>query len=152
MDNASARSMWGDFLDAHLEYAFVEAPKVIRLHQNDKEATRYVQMVAKGIKKAVSHSLLVLQYRKEPLPRIGDFIVLVDGEEKAQCIARTTSVNLRPFFSINEAYAKLDWVGENGLAHWKTEHWERYAQELEPYGRVPRESMIVVCQAFEKVF
>jgi uncharacterized protein YhfF len=144
--------MWGDFLDAHLEYAFAEAPKVIRLHHNEKEANRYIQLVVKGIKKAVSHSLLVLQYRKEPLPKIGDFVVIADGEGKAQCLARTTSVNLRPFFSINEAYAQLDGIGDRSLVDWKTDHWERFNLELEPYGRVPRESMIVVCQEFEKVF
>ncbi len=152
MDNATARSMWGDFLDAHLEFAFAESPKVIRLHDNDKEADQYAKLAMNGIKKAVSHSLLGLQYRKEPLPKIGDFIVITDGAGKAQCIARNTSVKLRPFFSINEAYAQVDGIGDKSLAQWKTQHWAGFTKELEPYGRVPRESMIVVCQEFEKVF
>ena len=38
MDNASARNMWGDFLDAHLEFAFVEAPKVLHFSDNEQDA------------------------------------------------------------------------------------------------------------------
>lgn len=28
MENASARNLWGDYLDKHLEHAFTEAPQV----------------------------------------------------------------------------------------------------------------------------
>ncbi|MBT8285058.1 MAG: ASCH domain-containing protein, partial [Flavobacteriaceae bacterium] len=55
-------------------------------------------------------------------------------------------------FSIRESYAKLEGEGDKSLAYWKKTHWDYYTRELEPFGRVPRESMIVVCEIFEKVF
>jgi uncharacterized protein YhfF len=152
MDNASARNMWGDFLDAHLEYAFVEAPKTLYFCDNEKDANESLKLVIKGIKKATSPSLLGLQYRKERLPKIGDFMVITDWAGKAKCIVKTTKVALRPFFSIDEAYAKTEGEGDKSLAYWKKTHWEYYTRELEPFGRVPRESMIIVCQEFERVF
>ncbi|MEK6152669.1 ASCH domain-containing protein [Flavobacteriaceae bacterium 3-367] len=152
MDNASARNMWGDYLDAHLEDAFAPAPKVIHFCDNEKDANTCAKLVSKGIKKATSHSLLGLQCRKEALPKLGEFMVITDWAGKAQCIVRTTSVQLKPFFSIDEAHARLEGEGDRSLDHWKNTHWEYYTRELEPFNKVPRESMIVVCQTFEKVF
>lgn len=152
MDNASARNMWGDFLDAHLEFAFVDAPNVIHFCDNETDANKCAELVKKGTKRATSDSLLGLQYRKETLPKIGDFIVVTDWEGKAQCIVRLTKVSFKPYFSINQEYAKLEGEGDKSLEYWKRVHWDYYTRELEPFGRVPRDSMIIVCQEFEKVF
>ena len=152
MENASARALWGDYLDIHLEHAFVETPKVDYFCDNGKDADECAELVKNGIKKATSHSLLGLQYRKEPLPKIGNFTIVTDWEGKAQCIIRTTKVTLKPFFAINAAYARLEGEGDKSLKHWKQVHWDLYTRELEPYERVPRESMIVVCEEFEMLF
>ncbi|MFI8603609.1 ASCH domain-containing protein [Cellulophaga baltica] len=152
MDNASARNMWGDYLDKHLEDAFVTAPKTIHFCDNEKDANECVELVLKNTKKATSPSLLGLQLRNEPLPKIGDFLVITDWDGKAKCIVKTTAVKLKPFFSINEAYASLEGEGDKSLAHWKKRHWDYYTRELAPFKREPRDSMIVVCQEFEKVY
>ncbi len=152
MKNASARNMWGDYLDNHLEYAFTGEPRVTHLCDNEQDANKCLKLVLSGKKRATSHSLLGLQYRKQALPKIGDFTVLTDWEGNAKCIVRTVAVRLKPFFAIRSSYAKLEGEGDGSLDYWKQTHWEYYTRELEPYGRVPRDSMIVVCEVFEKVF
>ena len=150
IENTSARNMWGDFLDAHLENAFKEVPRVVRFAENGLNANQMAKLVVTGAKRANSPSLLGMQYRKEPLPHIGDFMVVTDWEGNAKCIVKTTAVKLRPFFSITDDYART--AGYDDLQQWKEAHWEQYTKELEPFDRVPRESMIVVCQEFVKVF
>jgi uncharacterized protein YhfF len=152
MDNASARNMWGDYLDAHLEDAFAEAPKTIHFYDNEKDANESANLVKKGVKKVTSYSLLGMQCRNEALPQIGDFMVITNWKGKAQCVVRTTSVRFKPFFSIDESHAKLEGEGDKSLSNWKKRHWEYYIRELEPFNKVPRESMIVIFQTFEKVF
>ncbi|MEX0289558.1 MAG: ASCH domain-containing protein [Flavobacteriaceae bacterium] len=152
MKNASARNMWGDYLDNHLEYAFEDEPRVTHFCDNEKDANELIKLVLKGKKRATSHSLLGLQYRKEPLPKIGDFTILTDWDGNAKCIVRTVAVRLKPFFAIRSSYAKLEGEGDGSLDYWKKVHWDYYTRELEPFGRVPRDSMIVVCEVFEKVF
>lgn len=151
-NNHSAKNMWGDYLDTHLEHAFAEAPKIIQLGETEQSINRSVKLIKEGVKKATSYSLLGLQYRKEPLPKIGDFLVITDSNDKAQCIVRTTSVKLKPFFSITADYVELEGEGDKSLDYWKKKYWDYFLHELKLFGRVPRESMIVVCQTFEKVF
>ncbi len=151
-NNHSAKNMWGDYLDTHLEHAFAEAPKVLKFWDTEAQANTAVSLVKEGKKKAASHSLLGLQHRKESLPKIGDFMVLTDWEDRAQCIVRTTSVKLKPFFSVAADYVRLEGEGDKSLEHWKKTHWDYFTRELETFERFPKESMIVVCQTFEKVF
>jgi len=152
MDNASARNMWGDYLEEHLEDAFHEAPKTIHFCNNEQDANECAKLVMDGVKRATSHSLLGLQYRNERLPQIGDFLVITDWEGTAQCIVETTKVTLKPFFAIDAEYARTEGEGDKSLAYWKKTHWDYYTAELEEFQRLPRESMIVVCQEFEKVY
>ena len=152
MENASARNLWGDFLDKHLEFASEDAPKVIHFCDNEKDANTCVNLVCKDVKRATSHSLLGLQLRHEELPRIGDFAIVTDWSGKAKCVIRTTSVRLIPFFSVREEHARLEGEGDKSLEHWKKAHWDYYTRELGEFGRAPLESMIVVFEEFETLF
>lgn len=150
MDNPSARNLWGDFLDTHLDYAFAEAPKVMRLSDNARDANKQLRLVISGKKRAISYSLIGLQHRNERLPKIGDFTVLTDWKGKAKCIVRTVAVRLKPYYAIRESYSKLE--GNISLEKWKKWFWAHSTKEFAEIGREPRESMIVVCQIFEKVY
>ena len=152
MRNASARALWGDYLDKHLEHVFVDAPKTVHFSNNKQDADAFADLAKRGVKRATSMSLLGLQHRNEPLPKIGDFLIVTDWEGQAQCIVRTVKVSLKPFFAIDAAYALREGIGDKSLAQWKKVHWDFFADELQAFGREPRESMIVVCQEFEKVF
>lgn len=152
MDNSSARNLWGDYLDKHLEDAFAKEPKVICFSDDEKTANTAIKLIAKGIKKATTHSLLVLQMKKKKLPKIGDFTIVTDTSGKAKCIIRTTQVRLKPFFSVDEAYVSMESDSGKNLTEWKKNQWDNFTKELEPFARKPRESMIVVCEKFEKVF
>ncbi|MBT8206143.1 MAG: ASCH domain-containing protein, partial [Eudoraea sp.] len=65
---------------------------------------------------------------------------------------RTVAVRLKPFFSIRQSYVKIEGEGNKSVENWKKSHWEYYQRELAPYSREPRDSMIVVCEIFEKVY
>ncbi|MCK0161049.1 ASCH domain-containing protein [Allomuricauda sp. F6463D] len=152
MENASARNLWGDFLDAHLEFASEDAPKVIRFYDNEIDANRSADLTCKETKRATTHSLKGMQLRNEPLPKIGDFYVVTDWEGNALCIIRTTAVKLLPYFSVREEHARLEGEGDKSLDYWKKAHWDQFAQELTQFGKTPKESMIVVFEEFEMLY
>ena len=152
MENASANNMWGDYLKNHLEDVFHEAPKARHFCDNEQDANESARLVKAGVKKATSNSLLGLQYRNEPLPKIGDYTVVTTWEGIAQCIVETTKVTLKPLFSIDEEFVEMESGGAKSLTHWKEIQWDYYTRELAEFERLPRESMIVVCQEFKKVF
>lgn len=152
MENASARNLWGDFLDKHTEFAFEKAPEIGYFGDNEKDANNLAKLAQKEIKRATSHSLLGLQLNEKSLPKIGDFFIVTDWSGKAKCIVRTTSVKMMPYFSVHAEHARLEGEGDKSLEYWQKSHWEYYTRELEEFNRRPLESMIVVFERFEKVF
>ncbi len=152
MENASARNLWGDFLDAHLEFASEDAPKVIHFYDNETDADRCAELICKETKRATTHSLKGLQLRNEKLPKIGDFYVVTDWGGNAKCVIRTTGVKLLPYFSVKEEHARLEGEGDKSLEYWKKTHWDYYTRELAGLGAAPKESMIVVFEEFEMLY
>jgi|SRR5690606_18230119 len=150
MENISARNMWGKYLDAAPKTTFGDAPKVIQFYDNEEDADKHAEMVVHDAKRAASFSLLGLQCRKEALPKIGSFLIIIDGRGHARCIARITSMVLKPFFGIKDDFVRQEGFGD--LKQWKTFHWEYFRRELLPYARTPKDSMIVVQITFEKVY
>lgn len=150
MENRSVRNMWSDFLDAHSEFSRVEAPEAIQFFDNEKDADRHAALVLNNTKTATSASLLGIQNRNEKLPKVGGFLVVVDGRGNAKCVVRITSFKLKPWYDITQEHSRRD--GFDSLGQWKTTYWEYFSKELTRYGRVPQETMIVVCITFEKIF
>lgn len=152
MKNTSAHILWERFLKENAALTNLDIPPIGHFSDNEKDANILAELVQKDIKRATSHSLLGLQLRNEPRPRLDDLFIVTDWSENARCIIKTTSVKLVPYFAIHAEHARMEGEGDKSLEYWKKVHWDYYIRELEPHGRVPRESMIVVFERFEKIF
>lgn len=152
MKNNSVDTLWKRFIESNSKYTKQTKPKSGYFGDNEKDANQLAELVQKDIKKATSHSLLGLQFRKEVLPKLNDIFIVTDWKGDAKCIVKTTSVKLIPFFGIHAEHARLEGEGDKSLEYWKQVHWDYYKRELNPFDRKPRESMIVVFERFEKIF
>ncbi|GGG40157.1 RNA-binding protein [Croceivirga lutea] len=152
MINNSVETLWKRFLEANPKYAKQAKPKSGYFGDNEKDANQLAELVQKDIKRATSHSLLGLQFRKEALPKLNDTFIVTNWDGDAKCIVKTTSVKLIPYFGIHAEHARLEGEGDKSLEYWKQVHWDYYNRELKPFNRTPRESMIIVFERFEKIF
>jgi len=57
MKNKSAKALWGDFLDQHLEYAFDKEPQVDHFGDSEAVANSCLDLVLKGKKRATEEEL-----------------------------------------------------------------------------------------------
>lgn len=152
MNNDSAKNLWKDFLSKHTEFDYEKIPESGYFGDNEKDANTFVKLVSKKIKRATSHSLLGLQLREKAMPKIGDLFIVTDWNGKSESIIRTTSVKFMPYFSVHSEHARIEGEGDQSLEYWKKTHWDYYIRELEPFNRVPRESMIIVFEQFELIY
>ena len=117
MENSSAKNMWQNYLDKHLDDVHLDTPNTIHFYDNEKDANFNVELTVAGTKTATTDSLIGLQNRDEKLPKIGDYTVVTNWDGKAQCILKTTKVVLKPYFSIDNSYAQKE--GDQSLEQWK---------------------------------
>ena len=62
-------------------------------------------LVLSGVKRATASLVRDYSSPDNPLPKVGDFVVCVDGAGNPQCIFRTTEVEIKPLIAVDERFA-----------------------------------------------
>ena len=109
-------------------------------------------LVLEGTKTATASLVWVYEMEGEPLPQVGDYSIILDGQGKPLCIIRTTNVSIRPFDEVNEEQAYLEGEGDRSLAFWRKVHWRFFSRECKTLNCEPSQKMPILCEHFQRVF
>jgi uncharacterized protein YhfF len=115
---------------------------------NPDLATRLAALVLDGPKRATTSRLADYAEDGEPLPAPGDLGVVLDGTGMPVCIIRTTSVEIRPYGDVDEAFAWDEGEGDRSLAFWRDAHERFFAAAGTPIDALTP----LVLERFEKVW
>lgn len=115
-------------------------------------ADELAELVLAGAKRA--HATLHRDFLQEfdPLPQIGDHLVVLDGAGTPRVIVRTTRVELRHFNEIDDEFAFDAGEGDLTLRWWLTAHRQDYAERAEREGFEVDERSELVLEWFERVW
>ena len=115
-------------------------------------ADERAELVLAGIKRA--HASLHRDFQKDldPLPQIGDHLVVLDGAGEPRAIVRCTHVELRHFNEIDDAFAFDAGEGDMSLRWWLTAHRQDFAERAEREGFEVDERVELVLEWFERVW
>ena len=68
-------------------------------------ATELAELVVVGTKRATASLARDYAYGREPLPKVGDYVVVVNGEGAPCCIWRTVEIVVKPLAAVDESFA-----------------------------------------------
>ncbi|MGN0999142.1 MAG: ASCH domain-containing protein [Faecousia sp.] len=142
----NAKEMWDAFsrensIEAEYQvWAFGGAP--------DKLA----RLTLDGIKTATASAFPLFELEGEPLPKAGDYSVILDSGGEAVCVIRTTRVDTVPFDQVGAEQAYKEGEGDRSLNYWRMVHEAFFSQELEKAGLIFDPQMRVVCEEFVLVY
>src|SRR4051812_45021285 len=79
--------------------------QVVAFGDSPDMATELALLVVRGTKRATAS--LVRDYADErlPLPAVGDFVVVVDGDGTPRCVWRTTEIEIKPLHAVDARFA-----------------------------------------------
>ena len=104
-------------------------------------------------KRATTGLHCLYEIENEPLPRAGQYSVILDSRGNPHCITRITKIAITPFRDISEEYAFIEGEGDKSLTWWKNAHREVFSRECrEDAGIEFHEDMECVCEYFEVVY
>ena len=109
-------------------------------------------LILKRGKTATSSALALYEAEEAPLPREGEYSVILDSRDAAVCVIRTVRVYTTPFDRVSPAHAWKEGEGDRSLEHWRRVHRAFFSSELKEIGQSFREDMGVACEDFELVF
>ncbi len=151
----SAARLW----DAYIASGLPGAPDAVgatytawQFGYGVEQGDRLLACVLNGPKRATAGALWAYEAEGEAIPVPGDHSVLLDGHGVAQCIIRTTRVDVLPFDQVDAVFAFDEGEGDRSLDYWREAHWAYFERELAELGREATRDMPVVCERFEVVY
>lgn len=114
-------------------------------------ADELLALVLASVKRATA-SLARDYGEHEPLPKVGDFVVLVDGRNKPRCVWRTTDIRVGPFSSVDADFAASEGEGDGTRASWLADHRAYFQRQAERENFVFSDDIDVVFERFTVVW
>ncbi|WP_054707946.1 ASCH domain-containing protein [Bacillus sp. JCM 19041] len=147
--NNTAETLWQAYLqkvptaanNGYSAFAFGDGTKEM--------ADELCALVVEGKKTGTSSNFAM--YGEEPIPKTGEYSVVLDGEGNAVAIIEFIAVDLIPYHEVTEEHAYLEGEGDRTLDYWRSVHEPFFTKELESVGQVFTTDMIVVCERFKVV-
>ncbi|OPF51412.1 RNA-binding protein [Clostridium baratii] len=116
------------------------------------DANLLADLVLRGEKTATASAYPLYEIENEPLPKIGEYNIILDCEENAICIIETTKVYVVKFKDISNEHAFKEGEGDKSLSYWRKCHEEFFTMCMAEVGKAFDEDMKVVCEEFKVVF
>lgn len=111
------------------------------------------KLVVEGIKTGTSSGYALYEVEQEILPQIGEYSIVLDGEQQPLCVIQNKSVKVLPFHDVEEKYARLEGEGDFSLDCWRQIHLEFFNPlYLKHFGRKFRMEDLIVFEEFEVVY
>ncbi len=129
-----------------------KTPSAFAFGDNPALANELSQLVYAGIKTATCGTLWEWEHDGDPLPQVGQLEIVLDGQGKPLCIIKMVEVAIKPYDEVDASFAYAEGEDDRTLESWRREHCKYFARVLPRIGRVPEETMPLVCQRFRVVF
>ena len=110
------------------------------------------ELTRTGIKTATASAGVWYEGGGEPMPKAGEYNVILNSRDEAVCVTHTTRVYTMPFCEVTAGHAYKEGEGDRSLAYWRKVHEDFFRAELEEAGLEFSPSMPVVCEEFEMVY
>lgn len=118
--------------------------------QFGEKADWLASLVVNGTKTATCSSYPLYEIEGVPLPKVGDYQIVLDSQNQPVAIIKSYAIYIYPFNEVPADFALAE--GEGTYDEWKEAHIAFFGHTLPQYGLVFTEDMLTVCDRFEKVY
>ena len=146
----ATNSYWAEFIAASgvtaVDYTVVAFGDAAEL------ADELVELVLSGTKRATASLVRDYACGEEPMPKVGDFVVVVDGVGTPRCIWRTTEVAVKSLIGVDDAFAWDEGEGGRTRGSWLSDHREYFSNQANREGFEISDEIETVFERFEIVW
>ena len=143
-----------DAIDRFVRESGLDIPEYDAYYYGYPEAAdEILAALLRGDKRATTGLRCLYELEQEPLPKVGQYSVILDSNGLPHCITRIINIEITKFRDISEEYAFIEGEGDKSLKYWKDAHREVFTRECrEDAGIEFNEDMECVCEYFEVVY
>lgn len=114
---------------------------------NPALADELLALVLDGTKSATCSAKVEFDLDGEPLPKVGERWIVLNGQQIPACIIETASIEITPYNEVDADFAAAEGEGDLSLEYWREAH--RTFFERQKFGWT--EDMPLVCERFKVI-
>ena len=151
---STIETFWKSYLSTLSEEDQQKVPIFVvdQFADTPEAATKVGKLVRDGVKTTTSSLVWGLEHIGEPLPKVGDISLIIDGNGDPLCIIEVAEVEIKPFNAVDEQFAFEYGEGDRTLAFWLSDNWDFHSRWCTEIGREPSETMPIVFQRFRRLY
>ncbi|MFC1610943.1 ASCH domain-containing protein [Myxococcota bacterium] len=111
-----------------------------------------LELYLSGRKTAGSGLVQEYEHSGEPLPKVGDYWIILRSDQTPGCIARTRRVEIHPFSEVPKEVAIAEGEGDLSLRYWREAHAAFFSPFLQQWDIDDLNKAEVVTEFFEIVY
>ena len=115
-------------------------------------ATELAHLVIAGVKRVTASLARDYGEGREPIPRSGDFVIMLDGEGRPRFIWRTTEVTIKPLSQVDDAFAWDEGEGDRTRDWWLDAHRHYFVKQAARERFELDDDALTVFERFEVVW
>ncbi|AXT85980.1 ASCH domain-containing protein [Aeromicrobium sp. A1-2] len=127
------------------------APPAWSFGGSPEQADELLGLVLDGTKTATASALWDYEHDDEPIPRVGDLSIVLDGADHPRGLLETTHVDVVPFDQVDAEHADLEGEGDRTLDYWRECH-EQFFRTHASHTRGFSPTMPVVLERFRVLY
>lgn len=127
------------------ENPFVEASYA----GNQKITDELIQLYLTGKKTAGSSLVEDFKHAGDPLPKAGNYWIILDSSGQPKCLVKTLKTVVHKFKDVPEDIAIAEGEGDLSLSYWRSVHSQLYTPYLQKWGIDDIEDATVITEFFE---
>lgn len=146
------KAFWRDYLSSLPAKARPKKPFVAAAYAGGRKGTdALIRLYRAGKKTAGSGLVKDYETAGDPLPKVGDFWILLDSRDRPQFLLKTIRTELNTFGRIPKSVARAEGEGDLSVAYWKKAHARFFFPFLSEWGIDDIDKAVVITEHFEIV-
>lgn len=117
-----------------------------------EDAKAITPLVLQGTKTATGSVLWTFEADGKPIPKVGDYNIVTDGNDKPLCVLETTEVRILPLDEVDAQFAFDGGERDRTLESWREIYWQFAQHECERIGREATWKIPIICERFRVVY
>jgi uncharacterized protein YhfF len=115
---------------------------------DDQTTEQIFELIRAGDKTGTFTLPWLVEQNADPMPRVGDAIILVSFDGTPKILLRLTEIAKVAFGDVTEAHTAVDGSPVRALEIWKPLHTAYWNERLQPFGLSVRDDMPVLVEKF----
>ncbi|MEM9132353.1 MAG: ASCH domain-containing protein [Actinomycetota bacterium] len=151
-DEAAVADFWRRFLAASGRPDDTPLADAWPFGDSVELADELIDLVLHGPKRATAGAVAEYEHDGDPIPRVGDLEIALDGAMRPRAVLEITDVRIGPLSSVDDRFAWDEGEGDRTRAFWLEAHTVFFSRFLPTIGVAFTPDMATIFQRFDVIY